>query len=107
MTAPTAPDLAAYTAAVDAAYFGEPTARKTGRNPKWPYVPVIAYNVVPGGPLVPRTHVLVKRAFATRAEAVDYAAAVIARMRASHVAQLAEPRHRALREQYGFPRELA
>lgn len=45
--------------------FGKPSARKSGRNPKWPYVPVI---VSPTG----RTTQIRMRAFATRAEAVAY-----------------------------------
>lgn len=74
--------------------FGKPSARKSGRNPKWPYVPVI---VSPTG----RTTQIRMRAFATRAEAVAYSETYIAAARAKLEADLAKPNMRALRRHHG------
>lgn len=77
------------------------SAAKRGRNPAFPYVPVIIY------PERARTHNPVTGfAFATRQEAIACAQDHLDRLRSTICAQLAEPRHRALREQYGLPREL-
>ncbi len=84
---------------------GSPSARKGGRDPRWPYVPVIVYA---GTPESPKGYTGQVRglAYATRDEAVDAAERSIVATRASLARKLADPRHRALREQYGLPREL-
>ena len=83
--------------------FGEASARKSGRNPQWPYVPVIRWTDDTG-----RTHdrqVLI-RAYATRDEAVEAARRNIEAQRADLASKLADPRYRALRERYGLPKEI-
>lgn len=90
--------------AAAAADLGTASARKSGRNPTWPYVPVILHDVTdgPGGRFIrTRQEQILKRAFATRDEAVACAEAVIARRRASLEAKLAKPNMRALRAQHG------
>jgi hypothetical protein len=73
------------------------TAVKRGRNPRWPYVPVVVH--------ARHTEQIRGKAFATRDEAVSYAAAVIAHREADLIERMKEPRHRALREQHGLPRD--
>ncbi len=84
-------------------HFGSPSARKSGRRAEWPYTPVVVTTYESGN--VHRQQVLGK-AFATREEAVDHARAVIARHRGMIAEKLADRRYRALREQFGLPREL-
>jgi hypothetical protein len=104
MGAPQMADLAtAIAQIVTAQDFGEANAAKRGRNPRWPYVPVI-HHARPNSST--RTEQIVPMAFATRAEAVEYAAKVIEARREHLRSQLAEPRHRALREKYGLPRDI-
>lgn len=83
-------------AAAAAADFGQPGARRTGRNPQWPYVPVILDPNVRSG-----QRQLLGVAFATRDEAVAYAEGHILRLRHDLAGKLAQPRYRALRRQYG------
>lgn len=90
-------------AAVDAAGWPKASAAKRGRNPRWPYVPILDYGVL--RPLSPTTQIK-RRAFATRPEAVADAQAWIDRARARLAADLARPNLRALREYHGLPREL-
>ncbi len=90
-------------AAVAAADFGTPSARKAGRNPRWPYQPVVVTTGIDGGT---RTTIIPKRAFATREEAVAFAARHIDAGRDSLARSLADPSCRALREQHGLPRDL-
>lgn len=85
--------------AVAATDFGAPTARKTGRNPAWPYVPVVLHG--------DRQEQILGKAFATRPEAVAHATKVISHRRTVLARQLADLRYRALREAHGLPRELA
>lgn len=80
------------------AAFGSPTATKRGRNPQWPYVPVIDHGCY--------TSQIKGLAYATRTEAIDAAKRHVAQCQADLARKLAEPRHRALREQYGLPREI-
>jgi hypothetical protein len=91
------------TAAVDAydARVGRstPTARKTGRNPKWPYVPVL---ILSGG----QQQQIRGLAYATRPEAIAAAERHIAAIRRRVERDLADPACRALREHYGLPREI-
>lgn len=83
---------------VNSANLGQPTARKSGRTDRWPYVPVIDHG----------THVEQIRglAYATRPEAMYAAERHLDQARATLARHLAEPRYRALREQYGLPREI-
>jgi hypothetical protein len=78
--------------------FGTPTARKTGRNPRWPYVPVLIVNG--------RQQQILGYAYATRDGAIASAVDHIVYARADLAVKLADPRYRALREQYGLPREI-
>lgn len=96
----------AIVAAVDATHFGKASAQKRGRNPKWPYVPVILHATggLGGGG---HQEQIRKRAFETRDEAVGYAQSVIDARRESLARDLAAPNHRALREAHGLPREVA
>lgn len=105
MSATTLADqIAEVVAAVD---FGSASARKGGRNPLWPHLPVIVHTDDSGVALgAARQETLVKRAFATREEAVDYAARVIDMRRANLAERLAEPRMRALRRQHRLPEEI-
>ena len=84
---------------------GQPGARKSGRDPRWPYVPLVQYTgtVVSPKPFVSQ---IPRRAFATRAQALAYAYDHIERHRAELARKLADPRYGALRQQYGLPREL-
>lgn len=101
-TVPATPEAIAAAAAAD---FGQPSAAKRGRNPKWPYVPVIQHTT--GGKSgAGYTKQVLGKAFATRDEAVDHAAKVIAHQRVVLARHLAERGHRALREYHGLDREL-
>jgi len=89
--------------AVESQNWGIASAAKRGTNPDFPYVPIIEYTV--NGK--PKTRNPIKGyAFATREEAVAIAQIQIDALKAAIKAQLAEPRKRALREQYGLPREM-
>ncbi len=91
--------------AVAAHDFGSATARKTGRDQRWPHVPVIRHHT--GGLRGDGyQEQLLRRAFATRPEAVEYAGKVIAMRKADLAANLAEARMRALRRQHGLPEEI-
>jgi hypothetical protein len=83
--------------------FGIASARKAGRDPRWPYVPVILVTDDVG---VTRQTQLRKLAFETRAEAVDAAERHITANKLLFAQRLADPRCRALRAHYGLPREL-
>lgn len=97
---------AAADAAAAADDCGRPSAAKRGRNPKFPYVPIIDYGEQDTGSHVTKTRQILGKAFATRDEAVEYARVYIAASRRQLAAQLLEPRMRALREHYGMPREI-
>lgn len=85
--------------AVAAAEWGKPSAAKRGRNPAFPYVPVVVYPA--------RTANLAQgRAYSTREEAVAFCQKHIEHCKQITIARLAEPRNRALREQYGLPRDI-
>jgi hypothetical protein len=88
------------------AEFGRPSAAKRGRNPEWPYVPIIDYGHQEQGLARTRTHQIQGKAFKTRDEAVGYARQRIERAKAARLLQLAEPRHRAIRQHYGLPYEI-
>lgn len=92
-----------FNAAVESANLGTATARKQGRNPRFPYVPVILITDDVG---VTRQSQIKGLAYATREEAVDAAERHIWNVRAKLAIDLADPTKRALREQHGLPREL-
>jgi hypothetical protein len=82
-----------------------PSDAKRGRNPKFPYVPVINYIVRATGDK--RTQNPAKGlAFATREEAVAKAQSYIIGTREQTAFKMTLHRYRALREQYGFASEL-
>lgn len=82
---------------------GRAQAVKRGRNPVWPYIAVVVDYLGKSG----ATHnPLGRRAFATRDEAVAAADHYIMQFREGLRIRLADPRWRALREQYGLPRDL-
>lgn len=99
MTATTlAEQIAEITGALD---LGTAGAVKRGRDPRWPYVPIIAH----AGP--PATTSQIKGlAYTTRGEATTAAQGHLDALRADLAAKLAEPRMRALREHHGLPREI-
>jgi hypothetical protein len=87
-------------------WYGRASAAKRGRNPAYPYVPVINYD---RPDRISRFHTWnpVKGvAFATREEAVAYAQKHIDAERNLLRKQLAEPRYRALRKSVGLPMEI-
>jgi hypothetical protein len=90
-------------AAVARAIIGTPDAVKRGRTQAWPYVPIIRLNHATG---FAKTQQIMGKAFAAREEAIAYAARVIEARRADMRQKLIDPRYRALREQFGLPREI-
>jgi hypothetical protein len=86
-------------AAVANRNFGKATAAKRGRDPLWPYVPIVDHG---NG----HTEQIRGKAFMTRSEAVEHAAKVIAHRRAAIRQRLFDPRCRALRIQCGLPSEI-
>lgn len=88
--------------AAETAFFGKATARKCGRNPRWPYCPVIDKG--PGYGI--RKQQIPGLAFQTRDEAIRAAEDHIAQEREFLFSRLLEPRMRALRSQHGLPREI-
>jgi hypothetical protein len=93
--------------AVAAADFGKASARKAGRDPRWPYVPIIDWSeqfAREGG--FQQTEQIRGLAYATREEAVAVAEEHIERGRRTLESQLWQPRYRALRQHHGLPREL-
>ena len=77
-------------------YFGTASSAKRGRNPRFPYVPVIRYT----GRSNVKSHQVRGKAFATAEEATACAERSIAAMRRRHAERLADPRNSALREWY-------
>lgn len=93
-------------AATDAEFAGvKATARKSGRNAAYPFVPVLAYPAPPAGGL-PHVEQVRALAFETRPAAVGAAERVLFEMRVSFTRKLADPTKRALRESRGLPREV-
>lgn len=94
--------------AVERAYGGYvASAAKRGRRPEWPYVPIVKFPEHPQGLRVEQTRQLRGLAYTTRAEAVARAARQIEAWKVDLADKLARPNFRALREQYGLPREVA
>lgn len=82
------------------ANLGVASARKSGRNPKYPHVPVVRHTEggVRGDGYDEQ---ILGRAYMTRAEAVAHAQAVINQRRSDLGGKLLNPRYRALRAQHG------
>lgn len=89
--------------------WGSPSAAKRGRNPQWPYVPVIAFEErrYRDGFERARTEQIRGLAFATRAEAVERAAQHIEFRKATFREQFSKPNYRAHRSYWGMPCDLA
>lgn len=85
---------------------GKPSAAKRGRNPQYPYVPIVDFGEQEIGRNTTRTEQLKGWAFPTHELAVDHAEKVIAARRTALAARLKEPRLRALRQHYGLPAEM-
>lgn len=96
--------IAAAQQAAEVADFGTPTARKAGRNPAWPYVPVVRHTMK--GTVKECDSQIRGLAYATHEQAVEGAAAYIRAQRTALAERLLDPRMRALREQHGLPREI-
>ena len=82
--------------------FGAASAAKRGRNPSFPYVPVIDHGFQARGVHRTRTEQIIGLAYATREEAVAYAAKVIDARRETLRQKLSLPNYRALRAKYGI-----
>lgn len=89
--------------AFNAAQKYRPGSRKDGRSPARPYVPVVVRTDKRG---IRRTDQIEGLAYATKEEAKEAAAEYLAKEREWTIERLGERRYRALREQYGLPREL-
>lgn len=98
-------DLSDQIAAAVAAHFEghKATAAKRGRNPRYPYVPVISR---PSERFGSSTSQILRRAFEDRAAAVECAERHLEAERRKLTEDLALPNHRAQREHYGLPREI-
>lgn len=90
-------------------FYGIASAAKRGRNPEFPYVPVVKLTEADGSPRqsMAQTSQLKGLAYVTRQEAVDRAQRHIDRGFADLEAKLGMPHHRALREWHGLPREFS
>lgn len=91
-------------AAVAARNFGVASARKAGRNSRWPYVPIVDHRT--GWNKAGHTEQIRGLAYATRDEAVRAAQRTVDARREGYRAQLSQPRYRALRKQAGLPEEI-
>jgi hypothetical protein len=85
-------------AIVAAEDFGRPHAQKRGRNPSWPYVPVVMHGE--------RQEQITGCAYATREEALAMAEKTLTFRRDMLRKRLGDRSCRSLREQYGLPREI-
>jgi hypothetical protein len=77
--------------------FGTASSAKRGRNPLFPFVPVIRYTNRSGV----KSRQVRAKAFATAEEATAYAERSIEAMKLRHAERIADPRNRSLREWYG------
>lgn len=99
-------------AAVDRAYAGvTPTARKLGRGADRPHVPALRYPDTSGhghysGGGRDGVEQILGLAYASRGEAVEAARRVLFNRQVGLTQKLTDPRHRALREYHGLPREI-
>jgi hypothetical protein len=89
-------------------FFGIASAAKRGRNPKFPYVPVVKLTDANGQASngLSQTKQLKGLAYVTREEAVAATQRNIDRAYARLAEELGQPHKRALREWHGLPREL-
>jgi hypothetical protein len=85
--------------------FGIAGARKRGRNPRWPYVPVV-FHPTPGRPGAGYEQQVLGNAYATREEALACAELHIATWRHGFRYRLMQSNYRALRSHWGLPQEL-
>jgi hypothetical protein len=92
---------------IKARSWGTPTAVKRGRNPAFPFVPVVDHGEQWQGVHRTRTEQILGKAFATRPEAVEYATRIIEARKVLLAKTLMEPRMRALRKAHGLPEEVA
>lgn len=86
--------------------FGVARARKRGRNPRWPYVPVV-FHPEPGRPDAGYEKQILGNAYATREEALACAELHIDTARHGFRYRLQQPKYRALRGQWGLPQEIS
>lgn len=101
------PTFAQQVEAVVAAFpFGKASAAKRGRNPRFPYVPIIDFGEQETGQYRTRTEQIRRKAFEDRDKAVAHAQRVIDWRQADMRRKLCEPRYRAFRRQHGLPEEL-
>lgn len=84
--------------------FGKASAAKRGRNPEYPYVPIIDYGH--SRVATSKTQQIRGYAFPDRALALAHAEKTIEFRRSELVKRLKEPRYRALRESFGLPAEV-
>lgn len=97
-------DLQAQATAIAEAFpIGTPSAVKRGRDPKWPYVALLTNYLGHDGA---SHNPMGRRAYATRQEAVAAAETYVAAFRADFKTKILDPGQRALREQYGLPRDI-
>lgn len=82
--------------------FGKPSAVKRGRNPKFPYVPIIDFSTE----YETRTEQIRGFAFIDRKQAIAHATKTIEFRRNELEKKLRDPRYRALRKSYNLPEEL-
>lgn len=76
---------------------------KRGRNPAFPYVPIYRFADSNGNA---QTTQIKGKAFANRDDAIAYAQRYINALKRTMRDHLQEPRYRALREEFGLPREI-
>lgn len=90
-------------------FFGIASAAKRGRNPKFPYVPVIKLVDAEGNPSVglSQTQQIRGLAYVTRDEAMTRSQRHIDAAFVRLAEELGQPHKRALREWHGLPRELS
>jgi hypothetical protein len=86
--------------------FGVARARKRGRNPQWPYVPVIFTRTAAGRPDVGFESQILGNAYETRELALACAERHIATARHGFRYRLLQSNYRALRGQWGLPQEM-
>jgi hypothetical protein len=86
---------------------GKASALKRGHNPVFPYVPIVLHTNPHCADFAPRQEQILGRAFIEREAAIECARKVIEARREHYRRQFNRRGCRALREQYGLPRELA
>lgn len=102
MTALNRMDIAAAIDAHQPPQWGD--ARRAGRNPNYPYIPIVVTSHDNGWNRT--TAVIRGYAFATRDEAVQFARDTVHHRRQKLIDQLLKPNQRAHRTRYGLPADL-